>query len=342
MKKNFVRSIKNARVFLVVIFVFITFNLEAQPLPHMYVDRSIGKERRDCFMAGKNASGNFSKYKLLSANLPSNEHETDSIVCPIDGFKNFTDTLDNNITFLRFYIAAYNQDSGGVVPAHLNKHLTLIIAPATGNCDSTATDRGDYYNIYDRNQIKLLPESVKNGWINYYNDKKVAAIVNTIHSHPDNEDANPNYHHYRKYTDTKYIVYYRPYFAEFLDSEIKYQANLGINIKGIQIDFCSHTQKGIKLKDNAYHYKDRIILQFEYLTQSEPDKKYHKYFIDTTERNKQMNVDDCKMLISIATITFPNQIAPQKAYLKHPGTLRKPLKILTVDNGTLCPANCPN
>lgn len=319
----------------------ITFNLEAQPLPHMYIDRSIGKERRDCFMSGKNATGNYSKYTLLSSALPSNEHETDSIVCQIDSLTHFIDTLNNNITFLRFYIAAYNEDSGkGLVPAGLNEHLTLIIAPATGDCNSTAIDRGDYYNIYDRDQIKLLPESVKNGWINYYNDKKVGALVNTIHQHSDNEDTNANHPHYRKYTDTKYIVYYRPYFAEFLDSEIKYQANLGINIKGIQIDFCSHTQKGIKLKKgNLYHYKDRLIIQFEYLTQSEHDKKYHKYYIDITDRNKQTNANDCKMLQSLATVILPNHIA--KTNLKHTGALYKPLKMVTVDNGTLCPANCP-
>jgi hypothetical protein len=313
MKKNYLNSTKNAGLFLVLISMFITFNLESQPLPHMYIDRSIGKERRDCFIKGTNATLGHSKYNLLSSALPSNEPETDSIVCPIDYLTHFLDTLDNNITFLRFYIAAYNQDSGGVVPANLNKHLTLIIAPATGDCNSIATDRGDYYNIYDRDQIKLLPESVKNGWINYYNDKKVSALVSTIHQNSDNEDAHANHPHYRRYTDTKYLVYSRPYFAEFLDSEIKYQASLGINIKGIQIDFCSHTKKGVRLKkDNLYHYKDRLIIQFEYLTQCEQDKKYHKYYIDTTDRSKQSEDESCK------TSGF-----------------------LTFDNGTLCPANCP-
>lgn len=316
MKQNYVIGIKNAGLFLFIILMCIT-KAEAQPLPHMYVDASTANERRDCFLKGTNSSHG-SKFQLLANDL-NPATETKSEICKIDPLITFLDSL-TNITFLRFYFAAYKDSSNCsvIAGADIQKHLTLIIAPAIGNCNRNAIDRGDYYYIKDDGIISNIDKDCKKDWIDYYENQKLNKILSkTIdHSNSDNEDHqhNPN-----KYSDTKYVVYYLPYFIEFVKTERDIQQHHKpiISLTGIEIDFCSFTKQGIKLSDGQMHFKDRLSIQFEYLV-TDSNGQYQIARIETTGRTPQKITDPCLGLI------IDNG--------KHN---------ITGDNGTLCPANCP-
>jgi len=275
----------------------------------MWVKKTDGIERRKWFTAKPPLSKYPSKNTLLYALLGFNV--THSIPCPINNIaKNFIDTLDKkSINFIRFYFAEYNETYGSDVPPGLNKDLTIIIAPAF----SETNDREDYYNVTPNGEINKITKDEKIGWIKDFENTILPELNKSISDLkiPDNLDP-----HDKNYYDTKSCCYPLSYFIEFLDTEEKYQEAKGNPMTGIEIDFCSYTNKGILKSDNQYHFRNRLILQFEY-TRKHGSNNYEVFYIDDQNENRKPQPYDPKT----------------KIYLNP--------DLLTADNGTLCPANCP-
>ncbi len=313
MKKNYLLLIKSIFVLLILLSFGALKQAIAQTktppkLPHMWVSQAHGGKRKNHFEKGKTHNNKESKFTYLSRHLGSKE--TQSILCPKKNMDLFFNSLDSNkVKFIRIYIAAYNEDSGGMVPANMNKHLTIVLAPA----DKDTIDVDDYYNISPDGLIVKIDKEVMQGWVNYYVDEKMKVLLQTF-----NGNEEENRFQGKTPSDTRSILYRMEDFLEFLMAESKYQKTThGIDMTGIRIDFASHTEEGIPdvagCPSPKYKYKNRLILQFEY-TQKVENDNYKVFYIRENEgREKQC-----------------------------PFNFRKnQADLVTADNGQICPANCP-
>lgn len=304
MKKRYLNLINNRSFLLVIILMILITSIQAQtnniitppPYPQMWVSKLEGQTRRDWFMKGKPAPGVKSKYEILKDIIGSSV--TDSIICPINNLSDFIDSL-TNIGFIRFYFAQYIISPGGIVPSGFNKDITLIIAPLLQN----KSERGDYYNITPNGQITLITKPAKLLWVASFENNILPELYQTL-------IANDSDNLYGgKYTDTKTTTYSLKNFIEFLDTESTYQKSKGNYFTAISIDFCSYPMNGITCNGKT-HYKNRLILQFEYTRKSATSaNSYEVLYIDDEGENRI--IPPCKEL-----------------------------DIKTSDNGQLCPTYC--
>ena len=154
-------------------------------------------------------------------------------------------------------------------------------------------------------------KDVKDGWVKYYINVKMDELVKTI----DPTNTIENYYD-GKLSDTRSILYCVSNIKEYLN-EREYQKEKGVILTGIKIDFASYTNKGhVACNENKTKYKNRLIIQFEYVKKN---KKGEDEIFDIDDQHEGRQ-PQCNTL----------------------NLLKGKEKILTADNGLLCPANCPH
>jgi hypothetical protein len=233
--------------------------------------------------------------------------DTKSVFFPIASFRKMLEYFESlgNYSWLHVYIASYGGSGTGPVPAGYENKLTLLFAPSPDNqYDQT------FYSITPSGNFDPKSDScvIKNSsWIDNYSIKMNTALINNLVDTPDNYDRSGHF------SDTRRIEYDRNDICQ-LFTEFNYQKqNNNIDVTGIEALFSSFPNTG-RPKDLLF--KNRIFVLFEF-TQNINGKNI-VFYID-----EQTGFDKRKKPIQ----TYP--ITAMKVYMT------------SVDNGHLCPPNCP-
>ncbi|HRI20949.1 MAG TPA: hypothetical protein PLA68_08335 [Panacibacter sp.] len=245
------------------------------------------------------------KHDLMSQY--SGVDQTDSIYYPdfFEMIKDFKSKLGARYQYLRVYIAVYPQ-GGPNVPLGWERKLTLIFAPVDADCKDIP---GYYYTIPpDRpfGEVVKLDDAMMKRWINLYITQLMGSITSTIDDIPDNHIGS-------QISDTRSITYPASNITEIAnekDRDTHTRNGKPERITGIKVFFAAYTGKGNEAHSNKY--PKRLHLDFEF----------------TNAAGEIIYLDD--------------DSEDQFATIPHIGTLL-PFCGGTkgINNGQLCPANCP-
>ncbi len=281
-----------------------------------------GNDRKNYFQTGvlNSAIQPQSKFIVLSniVGFPISQILYDTLSIDRLILKMKTD-YGGTIEKLRIYFAAYDKNypypANGVSQPYKNakdRTLLLFFCPV----DATDSELNYYIISPDDSLVYYLPDSVARDWADYYLDMDVYGLnglVTTIE-----RNAKENYIGYPNFfSDTRCITYGFDSIINVLQNERKYQMDQNSKrVTGIEADLAAYTEKGINGLREGFSinaYKDRLIVQFEYLEK------------DSTGRSKIFYID-----------TLPD--FNQRKILSG---VSHPKQILSNDNGQLCPPNCP-
>jgi hypothetical protein len=252
--------------------------------------------------------GNFNlQHFQLSEVLKDNE--TDSIFYPIDSFKVMLDTFRNRAgyKYLHVYIVSY--DSGRDVSRDCWGKLALIFHPAI----STADDGPPYYSFDSTGKFYKVPTGRYSKWDNLYSTVKMPTLIKNL----DFNDISANYSTLHKFSDTRRISYLREDIDSLIMSELKYQYDTNkVTVTGLRAMFASYSPSG-----NPHfpkHFVNRIFVIYELTT------------MDSNQKDSVFYIDD--------QLGFLNRRDPDEPVSLEDKNISSGRG---VDNGHLCPPNCP-
>lgn len=187
-----------------------------------------------------------------------------------------------------------------------NKEIVFIFAPARSEAQSSEILY--YYLSKDfdpksPNNFELSKNDMKLWTVNFVN----AMALDTIDiTHPDNQFPNANDPN-KEASDTRYAMYCADDIAELMAVK-DYYVSKGFNINNSLNGYLgSYLQNGAPRGEFKGRYKDRIVLQFELLDGNNSD-----FFLDS--------IPEFMDIKNIAEMSNCHRL---------------------VDNGQLCPTNCP-
>lgn len=247
-----------------------------------------------------------SSYNLkhyLMSNYTSIE-QTDSIFYP-DFFNMITYFINTYRDYqgVRVYIAQYpTRQLDRKVPIGWENKLTLIFAPTK----ATGKDRGNYFVItpdknFDAAKNEITPDQKKN-WTRLYVKNILPSILETLDKTDEENYVNDNL------SDTRSILFTKVNIDELmseLEAANQLHHRIGLkqqNITGVKAYFASYTSNG----DKYGEHQNRLHIQFEF----------------TNDKGEIIYLDDDD------TSRTPKPITPAGSSSG-------------LDNGQLCPANCP-
>ncbi|MFT4154607.1 hypothetical protein [Parafilimonas sp.] len=273
-----------------------------KPLPAMWVsDSSADKRKKQLFKKELFAK---SKYQLLKE-TGRLYHNNPYFFISKSNLNEIikADTGTQKAQGLRVIFACFVK-KGSDTSIQLNDgQIVLLFTAADKN-----TDYGKCYVVDNDTVLHKVPDSNKINWTTEYNNHILPALRKTIDSNSDNDNGSKNY------TDTKSIYYENKRIIEAFE-EIKTNTMLKDFI-GFRITISAYDKKG---KDSTcydgHRYKKRMILQFDYV---KTGNKLFKF-----EDSPDFCCRKCNM-------------NHHESFLKS-----KDNTIMALDNGHLCPANCP-
>lgn len=271
--------------------------------PWMWVNREEGRKREAAFDK---------KYDRIVRDA----HITPGKMVWYPGFFDMLDffekSYNKNYAFLRVYIALYPPEADDArVPAGWEKKLTLIFAPA----DINKRDLGVYFNMvpgrgFDAGKNKITKDQ-KKFWTTLYTQVVMPALLSTI----DPFDLD-NYTQDDVFSDTRSLRFSRTNLKEIANERARHvhmRDGKQDDISGIKAFFAAYTDEGNQ--ERFGKYPNRLHIEFEF-TNSAGDIIY----LD----------DDTADQFPTGRHPFPDDDEDEKK-----------ARILSVNNGQLCPANCP-
>ncbi|HNP21777.1 MAG TPA: hypothetical protein PKM63_22315 [Panacibacter sp.] len=287
-----------------VLILLITAGGNAQKTkPWMWVKREEGMKREAAFDK---------KYDRIV----NNAHITPEKMIWYPGFFDMLDffekSYNKNYAFLRVYIALYPKETDDAnVPAGWGKKLTLIFAPA----DINKRDLGVYFNmvpgegfVAGKNQIT---KDQKKFWTTLYTQTVMPSLLSTI----DQFDLD-NYTQDGVFSDTRSLRFSRTNLKEIANERTRHVHRRNGNpddISGVKAFFAAYTDEGNQ--ERFGKYPNRLHIEFEFT-----NKTGDIIYLD----------DDMKDQFPTGKHPFPDDDEDEKK-----------ARILSVNNGQLCPANCP-
>jgi hypothetical protein len=279
-------------------------------VPYMWEKKEVGLERRNWFLAHK--------YKQFCEAI-GGKSDAKCIFYKATDFINMINYFNElGAKYLRVYLASYDEEgSNSWVPKNFGQLMTLIFVPA----DKDKTDLVDHfytispYEPFDRVNSRL-PSVIKSNWIRNYETIKLPSLRGTITLN----DADNRVPRSTERSDTKSILYDFEFITQ-LKEEMECQP-----ATGILAEFASYTTKGRLKEDCTIGYKRRLLIQWE-LTEKVGDRDQILFIEDKPgfEHRDNPYGNPCESL--------KNKNLPK-------GTIKLLQRILTFNNGQLCPPNC--
>jgi hypothetical protein len=273
-------------------------NTSIRALPKMWVSKESADKRKKQLMYAK--QGDTSKYDRLKPTLykesPTFFLSRDNLAFLLNKVKTISGSEG-----LRIYFAIF-QKKGSNQNIHLPDGKLILLFTAA----KPLRDCGNTFLI-DTNGTIFTAGHMKSTYINKYIKDVLPSLTRTV----DHNDSS-NYYS-AMLSDTRSIFYKKDRILQALDTEI---IKTRIDLDKLAITISAYDTNGKKPTSyDGYTYKNRMILQFDYIRKDETTF----YFEDLPSfccRKCKLNEDESlKALI----------IDSEKA----------------LDNGHLCPANCP-
>lgn len=289
---------------------------ELEPIPAMYVLKADALERIVQFSGFPN-----SKFHLLEG---LNKTQDLSLIYT----RVAVDKLLRKINVdsgIRIYFARYCKYEKDPLPDEIEdgKVILLFATQPRGNAKPT-----EYYFLNDKrndNNIYPIGERDANEWIIDYNINVQKVLRQTlIPGDTNNIDKGDKRFPY----DTKSIFYSKADIEEAFKNEVEFQRRYyGIDINAYKVSFSSYTPAG----DNNGKYKNRLLLQFDYLYDSNTvlNQEAQEYFWCRASLREK------KLIKQFGSKTIDEKT---KKLIQPNGIV---LTFTAIDNGQLCPTHCP-
>jgi hypothetical protein len=289
------------------------------PLPAMYVYKSIANERMVEFSSFPN-----SKFEILK-NV--NGKQDLYLIYTRNAIDNLLREINKEYG-IRVYFARYARYEGSPLPKEI-EDCSLVLLFATEFKDSSKPKEYFFLNhkANDDNLYKVLPKDAEEWIIDYNINVQRELRKGLIANDKDNLDP---YDNRGIYYDTKSIFYSKENIDAAFKDEVIYQRNKhGIDINAYKLSFSSYTAGG----DENEHFKNRLLLQFDYLYGSNK-------ILDLEKQDEFACRDSLRVEKFNRSV---NKAGAKKAVVKSQKMLSKELSktLFALDNGQLCPTNCP-
>lgn len=308
------------------LFCFLNSKLIAQcdnypnaiPLPEMHVKKESAILWMNEFYKYRFLRG--SKYaKLTKHNRNFIRNGNEAFVFTFNAITNLLNKIPGSE--VRVHLARFNEKDRTDITGIQSNTVVLLFASDPGlNPDK-------YYLINNGNDQPYEIEKDKaEAWINSYKTKNIRYLRGTIRrrhldNYPDGIKVRSGL------SDTQSILYdkqkMKQAFIDERDYQIKYHS---VTLEAFRVVFSAYTPEGrIPTKDDTSINRRRLFIQFDYM-EKKADGSFSTFYLDDQDdydcRYCKSNPDNCKNGISKLSIQ-------QKEMEK------------SVDNGQLCPTNCP-
>jgi len=289
---------------------------DLRKVPFMWVPKEKSVERKLWFRFGKLPSGLFSKLDILNQATYPIRHPL-NYVYDTASFNSLIQMMMDDygqIDGLRIYFATHDvsyEPDGGFIDSRIfpDKQLVVIYAPTDGR-----NDLGNYYffgtDKYPhqfKRTIAGTTDELKKRWIDKYQTNEAEAGLQLTLDPMAHENMMGN-----KLTDTRSISYCFSDFKDFIQSERRYQNNIGstpMGIDSIEVAFAAYSDAGAERFPNPTWFKNRLHIIFEFKSLGST------FYIDDSKDFQ------CRLNVGIATSGCATKGG---------------------DNGQLCPPyNCP-
>lgn len=314
------------KIFLALVLVLaINLNTLCQNIPGMYIPKFISDHRISQFISGTNSK--FSKVKQKLPNL------TSSFIYTKEEIKILLSKIDTT-DGLRVYFAVYNDCTNYPLPSTVKKNkIILLFSPGYVN-DKPRTEQFFFIDENDNKDsvYEIIDMNCVQQWINNYKSDAIQNILrNTLVSNdPDNEDPNlPS-----KYFDTKSIFYPKDLLNEAITLEETYPHILKngqkVNIEYFEFSISAFDNIGQFPPDPAGHkWRNRLLLNIDYMYKTIVPKKV--LYLENL-----VNFDDRWNQTLMARFNLSKEKLEKLSKSK-----KLKLWMFGLDNGQLCPTNCP-
>lgn len=303
--------------------------LLSQPWPAMHVPKPISEQRIKNF-----STGTRSKYNRLTT---VNNRQDKKVVYSKNAIHELILKIPNVDTIgLRVYFARYDKVSQTEIPSTVEDKKVILIF-SYGYLLTKYAD-APYFFIDDKASnnpvIEITDTQAVNRWIKNYNLFCQDALRDgLITGDRDNDDpTEPG-----KKFDTKSIFYNLNDLIEATSTEENNQHvlnGLPISISAYQFSFSAHGPLG-----NGRRWRNRMQLDIDYMYKNNGiDTPFHLDDLDdAAERERQTAI---KELVRYDTVK-QKSLAPKGVKKLSRSQVKKILSIKSIDNGQLCPTNCP-
>lgn len=290
---------------------------EIPPLPRMFVYSKDGAERTKAFLD--------LKYQSLKK---INGRQDLTLRYPVEAMKNLIKEI-NKEEGIRIYLAKYSWYRNSPLPENIESGQ-LILLFATEHSDESKPK--DYYFINpvaDDNLPYKVNATDAQDWINDYNSNVQKELRRGL---LDNDSNNVDrYDPKGTFSDTKSIFYQKQNIDEAFTTEIQYQKEKhNFEVKTFLVSYSAYTRRG----NEKGKFVNRLLLQFDYLNANN----------DTLNHQNQLDFL-CREAKWLERRNTEEAESNKKAKdIKRAGAAdrnKKLERIKKIDNGQLCPTNCP-
>jgi hypothetical protein len=318
------KSFKPPPVFLIIFFLAFYLFSVAQPLPAMFVRKESGLQRQAWFSSPKTKPSKLAILRSLAGPIQKTSYSFTK-----NEFMSLLDMVrksDASSDAVKAYFAIFDANNTGGVPTDLlaDKQMIVLFTPA--KLDFDQAENVEFAGALGKTHYLLMPGRgvipidtlVSVEWIKYYTNIICASktgFISTI-----NQTLKEN--KYDKLpSDTRSIYYTWDNLDEVFTDEVKHQKDaFGIDVTGVNMNISCYPDTG----DDNHKKINRVLIQF-----------------DLTMKKPGTNIDEVIYLDEELDYESRYEQTVAQFIKKHPGIKKGPHNMFDLDNGQLCPLNCP-